>query len=112
MRRLLESRKVAVLVGVLVAVLFAICIAAIIPRAGGTGQATPEPAAPAANESDPANRVDPQQTPDSSFLYDTSIANLGTADSSSGTTNDPMEKITDSNGLIYMPDCRRLSAST
>ena len=33
MRRLLESRKVAVLVGVLVAVLFAICIAAIIPRA-------------------------------------------------------------------------------
>ena len=40
------------------------------------------------------------------------IRYLGTADSSSGTTNDPMEKITDSNGLIYMPDCRRLSAST
>ncbi|MCI8340024.1 MAG: hydrolase [Eggerthellaceae bacterium] len=80
MRRLLESRKVAVLVGVLVAVLFAICIAAIIPRAGGTGQATPEPAAPAANESDPANRVDPQQTPDSSFLYDTSISSLMSAD--------------------------------
>lgn len=33
------------------------------------------------------------------------IRYLGTADSSSGTTNDPMEKITDSNGLIYMPDC-------
>ena len=32
---------------------------------------------------DPTNRVDPRQTPDNSFLYDTSIAELAAADSSS-----------------------------
>lgn len=80
MRRLLESRKMAVLAVVLVAVLSIICVAAIVPRIGDGPAAPAESSAPAPGESDPANRVDPQQTPDSSFLYDTSISNLMSAD--------------------------------
>lgn len=81
MRQLLESRKVAVMVSVLVVVLLAICVAAAVPK-GGKGASQPEEATPMpVQEDDPANRINPQQTPDSSFLYDTSISALMSADS-------------------------------
>ena len=81
MRQLLESRRVTILVAVLVVVLLGICVMAALPKGGGSSsQPTPDQAE-VLPEDDPANQVNPQQTPDSSFLYDTSIAALMTADS-------------------------------
>ena len=48
---------------------------------GAEGEgAEPEPEPEPEPEIDPKNRVNPQQMPDSSFLYDTSIAELANAD--------------------------------
>lgn len=80
MRNLLESRKATMLAVVLVVALLGICVVAALPKGGGNGgQTAPEEVA-APSEADPANQVNPQQTPDSSFLYDTSISALMTAD--------------------------------
>ena len=88
MRWRFDRRNMVTLAVVLAVVLVAVGLVAALARAGEHGvpaadlAGTTKPVQSAAEAAvDEANRVNPQQTPDSSFLYDTSIANLATADS-------------------------------
>lgn len=88
MKPLQGKRRTAALAVVLAAVLLVVCAAAMVPtlvqrsasQADPAGAVKP-PESQGTGGPGQANQVNPQQTPDSSFLYDTSIANLGTADS-------------------------------
>ena len=83
------KRKAALLAVTLATALLAVCVVAAVPQLAQRSAPQADPAgtvkagssAAEAAPSDRDNLVNPQQTPDSSFLYDTSIANLGTADS-------------------------------
>ena len=60
--------------------IFAVAVAAVLTCAAPTAAAGPAPAAWADEPADGSNAVDVTQLPDSSFIYDTSITDLSTAD--------------------------------